>query len=601
MSKDSVPGGLLSKVVKFVKNPTTNWADLDRPEDNAVDEASRQALKEMIERKRRNDFVRNREFDMLRKVRRREALSAQEGAASPSFYPSSQPANTGERAATIEKIDQIEAQMAGSWFKPKPGDAVGAPTAAMTRPLSEDAAPPPGMAGASADSYAPTLPADLVYGQGAAGTTVAAPYPSAEGAGFAFAPTEAAAMPGAVAPDPATMDTVPPMLPDLPPAAGLPEPDDVLTAENLDPELEEAAIRFANGDTEGAEASLLALLGDQGTRGEHVDTWLALFDLYRASGQQAKFDEAAFDFASRFGRSAPQWSLGPDAGQASGPVSLAPVQAPAPGEAVRMHWTCPSVLGLQSVAALNASLQRNPAPWHVDWRNLKSVEDVALPALVEALRRWGNTRGKYGLRGADHLLQLLTEHSPTDDRSVDPQWWSARLALLRMMNELDEFELVALNYCVTYEVSPPSWEDPLNQFVRLDDAGVTLPPPQDDMAQQVGQGFAPTDVAPPVPRLEAENGRVKGVLVGVITDDVEKALKPVSVATDGAASVQLIELNCRQLERMDFGAAGALLNWVTMQKALKREVSLRQVNRLVGAFFGVIGIHEAARVVVRKD
>ncbi|MCB2031958.1 MAG: hypothetical protein KDF57_00720, partial [Ottowia sp.] len=150
------------------------------------------------------------------------------------------------------------------------------------------------------------------------------------------------------------MDTVPPMLPDLPPAAGLPEPDDVLTAENLDPELEEAAIRFANGDTEGAEASLLALLGDQGTRGEHVDTWLALFDLYRASGQQAKFDEAAFDFASRFGRSAPQWSLGPDAGPASGPVSLAPVQAPAPGEAVRMHWICPSVLGLQSVAALNA-------------------------------------------------------------------------------------------------------------------------------------------------------------------------------------------------------------------------------------------------------
>ena len=24
--------GLLSKVVKFVKNPTTNWADLDQPD-----------------------------------------------------------------------------------------------------------------------------------------------------------------------------------------------------------------------------------------------------------------------------------------------------------------------------------------------------------------------------------------------------------------------------------------------------------------------------------------------------------------------------------------------------------------------------------------
>ena len=27
------PGGLLSKVVKFVRNPTVNWSDLDQPED----------------------------------------------------------------------------------------------------------------------------------------------------------------------------------------------------------------------------------------------------------------------------------------------------------------------------------------------------------------------------------------------------------------------------------------------------------------------------------------------------------------------------------------------------------------------------------------
>ena len=34
-------------------------------------------LKEMIERKRRNDFVRRREFDQLRKLRQREALDRQ--------------------------------------------------------------------------------------------------------------------------------------------------------------------------------------------------------------------------------------------------------------------------------------------------------------------------------------------------------------------------------------------------------------------------------------------------------------------------------------------------------------------------------------------
>ena len=33
------------------------------------------------------------------------------------------------------------------------------------------------------------------------------------------------------------------------------------------------------------------------------------------------------------------------------------------------------------------------------------------------------------------------------------------MAALRVMNRPDEFELVALNYCITYEVSPPPWED----------------------------------------------------------------------------------------------------------------------------------------------
>ncbi len=95
MNKPTEPGGLLSKVVRFVKNPTTHWADLDQPDSEDGDSQSRLALKEMIERKRRNDFVRSREFDMLRKLRRRETLKGSDLAAGPpSFYPSSQPANT---------------------------------------------------------------------------------------------------------------------------------------------------------------------------------------------------------------------------------------------------------------------------------------------------------------------------------------------------------------------------------------------------------------------------------------------------------------------------------------------------------------------------
>ena len=59
MSKDTPPSGLLSRMAKFVKNSATGWSDLDRLDSARPSEGSaRQALKEMIERKRHNDAAR---------------------------------------------------------------------------------------------------------------------------------------------------------------------------------------------------------------------------------------------------------------------------------------------------------------------------------------------------------------------------------------------------------------------------------------------------------------------------------------------------------------------------------------------------------------
>ena len=59
------------KMVKFVANPGTEWTDLASRSDLAREtETAKSELKSMIERKRRNDFVRKRELDMLRQVRR---------------------------------------------------------------------------------------------------------------------------------------------------------------------------------------------------------------------------------------------------------------------------------------------------------------------------------------------------------------------------------------------------------------------------------------------------------------------------------------------------------------------------------------------------
>ena len=122
MSKEETqPTGLLSKVVRFVRNPTVNWTDLDSIEADRESQYSKQMLKEMIERKRRNDFVRRREFDQLRKLRQRDALTGQrveDPAARPSFFQSSL-TSPDDRAVTIKKIDEIEAQMSMQWWKSK--------------------------------------------------------------------------------------------------------------------------------------------------------------------------------------------------------------------------------------------------------------------------------------------------------------------------------------------------------------------------------------------------------------------------------------------------------------------------------------------------
>src|SRR3954462_9715972 len=118
---DKESNGLLSKVVNFVRNPGSGWSE--GQQDASESSYSKQMLKEMIERKRRNDFVRKREFDMLRKMRRSEVMAGQDPAARPSFFQSSLPSKPDDRATTLKKIDEIEAQMSMQWWKNKNGDA----------------------------------------------------------------------------------------------------------------------------------------------------------------------------------------------------------------------------------------------------------------------------------------------------------------------------------------------------------------------------------------------------------------------------------------------------------------------------------------------
>jgi hypothetical protein len=69
--------------------------------------------------------------------------------------------------------------------------------------------------------------------------------------------------------------------------------------------------------------------------------------------------------------------------------------------------------------------------------------------------------------GSKHLRDWLARQTPSGTPLVPQVWWELRLYALRIMGFADEFELVALDFCVTYEVSPPSWEAPLCHFKSI--------------------------------------------------------------------------------------------------------------------------------------
>ena len=105
------------------------------------------------------------------------------------------------------------------------------------------------------------------------------------------------------------------------------------------------------------------------------------------------------------------------------------------------------------------------------------------------------------------------------------------------------------------------------------------------------------DEAPSHDTEEPPEGVVRTVLDGAYSGSMSALLQPLAQRGE----VRHFEFNCRQLVRVDFGAAGDLLNWATEQQGSGRSISFKQVNRLVAAFFGVIGITDVSRVLLRTD
>lgn len=315
------------------------------------------------------------------------------------------------------------------------------------------------------------------------------------------------------------------------------------------PAIDESAILYANGQPDAAEQMLRACLPTLG-RAERLPWWM-LFDLYQADGREEAFESVAIDYASHFETSPPAWKPLPATPAASAAARSGPGLAAVEAFAPRVD---------AGVAAPLKRVLDAPAPVvRLDFGRVTAIDADGAACLLAALQQLRGAGRELVLAGADTLLATLRPLLAIGQRDASPAPWLLLLELLLLTGREKQFEEAAMDYCVTYEVSPPSFEAPLY-----------------------------VSTAAPAP------GHGDRFMLPAVVSGPETSLL---AAIDAyALERETLVLDCSRLARIDYAGAGSLLARLDAHGAAGRAVELRELNHLVATLLRLLGAGDGVRL-----
>jgi len=162
------------------------------------------------------------------------------------------------------------------------------------------------------------------------------------------------------------------------------------------------------------------------------------------------------------------------------------------------------------------------------------------------------------------MLQGQVAPGRGDNREI----WLLMLELLQYTGEHARFEDLAVDYAVTFEESPPSWEFKSQQKAAEDTAVL-------DTAARGGDAF-----------------RFEGELTGASNEPIRKLAAH-------ASGLQVVTVDCSRLKRIDFVGAGTLFNVLATLQSQGKLVVMQNVNAMVGALLRVMSVDQVAQVTLR--
>lgn len=336
------------------------------------------------------------------------------------------------------------------------------------------------------------------------------------------------------------------------------------------PIIEQAAILYANDETEAATAVLVQAIRDSQLGTAAMQAWRMLLDAHQFLGRKDEFEALAIEFAARFETSPPAW-------RNDDVIAAEPERA----SGVRPSVALPAVLDAGTVRTLEAierAAQRGRGVT-VDCRAVRSVDLEGASVLRTAFERLESSAQPAAFVMPEPLVDALRATVQTGRRDDDASAWLLLLDLLRLLGQQAEFEDISIDYCITYEVSPPSWT-PAAAHMSCDSAP-----------------SAAAAVAPPPPAGGSSLRADAYALAGDLRSAAGAELAGLRAHAERHAHVYV---DCRDLKRLDFVTAGQLLNLVTELRAVGRTFEFGELSHMVAALLAVMGLHELATMTLRK-
>ena len=335
--------------------------------------------------------------------------------------------------------------------------------------------------------------------------------------------------------------------------------------------IDETAILFSNGQIDAAEAVLRAGIRADDLGHATQNAWLMLFELINQRGDKKSFEQLTMEYALRFEDSPPAWFDYVEAPtrETRRPATAAPAATGGAEPAVRLPekvdaGVVKQLEELKSLATTHAALK-------LDFSAVRAIDLVGAELLLRVVNAFKRARHELTLAGAEQFLGPLRSATEPGRRDASDALWMLMLEILRVLDRQEEFDETAIQYCITFEVSPPSWE-PAPPNIKPGPATAFESMPQIDAAVDFFEWR------------------------GAIDGEGEPHFGRLLAAA--AANPQLI-VECAQLRRMAFSAASAMLTLARRVQKTGSSIELRDVNPMIAALLHLLGVTGVAEVQVR--